>query len=191
MVGICFIRILNELIYFILKIKYVRIVLKGENMEYFDVLDNNRKKRGYTKIRGEKLNENEYNVGVEIWIFNNNKLLLTQRSPQKSHPLMWEVPGGCSQASETSVQTLKREIKEEIGVNLNDDFNLLDTQLRKQQFIDIYTTNQIIKIVTLQKEEVSDYKFVTKDEFNKMINDNEIVPAIIDRYNMIKNRVLW
>lgn len=104
---------------------------------------------------------------------------------------MWEVPGGCSQTSETSVQTLKREIKEEIGVNLNDDFNLLDTQLRKQQFIDIYTTNQIIKIVTLQKEEVSDYKFVTKDEFNKMINDNEIVPAIIDRYNMIKNRVLW
>lgn len=58
---------------------------------------------------------------------------------------MWEVPGGCSQTSETSVQTLKREIKEEIGVNLNDDFNLLDTQLRKQQFIDIYTTNQIIK----------------------------------------------
>lgn len=156
-------------------------------MEYFDVLDSNRKKRGYTKIRGEKLNENEYNVGVEIWIFNNNKLLLTQRSPQKSHPLMWEVPGECSQTSETSVQTLKREIKEEIGVNLNDDFNLLDTQLRKQQFIDIYTTNQIIKIVTLQKEEVSDYKFVTKDEFNKMINDNEIVPAIIDRYNMIKH----
>lgn len=112
MVDICFIRILNELIYFIFKIKYVRIVLK-------------------------------------------------------------------------------REIKEEIGVNLNDDFNLLDTQLRKQQFIDIYTTNQIIKKVTLQKEEVSDYKFVTKDEFNKMINDNEIVPAIIDRYNMIKNRVLW
>lgn len=112
MVDICFIRILNELIYFIFKIKYVRIVLK-------------------------------------------------------------------------------REIKEEIGVNLNDDFNLIDTQLRKQQFIDIYTTNQIIKKVTLQKEEVSDYKFVTKDEFNKMINDNEIVPAIIDRYNMIKNRVLW
>lgn len=62
MVDICFIRILNELIYFIFKIKDVRIVLK-------------------------------------------------------------------------------REIKEEIGVNLNDDFNLLDTQLRKQQFIDIYTTN--------------------------------------------------
>ena len=56
-----------------------------------------------------------------------------------------------------------------------------------QQFIDIYRTNQIIKKVTLQKEEVSDYKFVTKDEFNKMINDNEIIPAIIDRYNMIKH----
>ena len=55
MVGICFIRILNELIYFIFKIKDVRIVLKGENMEYFDVLDSNRKKRGYTKIRRKRI----------------------------------------------------------------------------------------------------------------------------------------
>lgn len=160
-------------------------------MEYFDVLDSNRNKKGYTKLRGEKLNDNEYNLGVEIWIFNDNKLLLTKRSPQKSHPLMWEVPGGCSKTPETSIQTLKREIKEEIGINLDDSFNLLDTQLRKKQFIDIYTTNQTIKKITLQKEEVMDYKLVTKDEFNKMINNNEIVPAVIDRYNIIKNKVSW
>lgn len=54
MVGICFIRILNELIYFIFKIKDVRIVLKGENMEYFDVLDSNRKKKGIYKNKGRK-----------------------------------------------------------------------------------------------------------------------------------------
>ena len=42
-------------------------------MEFFDVVDENRKLLGYTKERGMKLEENEYNVGVEIWIINNKK----------------------------------------------------------------------------------------------------------------------
>lgn len=33
-----------------------------------------------------KLEENEYNVGVEIWIINNKKLLAIRRSLDKSHP---------------------------------------------------------------------------------------------------------
>ena len=43
-------------------------------MELFDVVDKNRNKLGYTKIRGEKLEDKEYNTGVEIWIINDNKL---------------------------------------------------------------------------------------------------------------------
>ena len=39
-------------------------------MEFFDVVDENRKLLGYTKQRGMKLEENEYNVDVEIWIIN-------------------------------------------------------------------------------------------------------------------------
>ena len=43
-------------------------------MEYFDVLDEKRCSLGYTKERGSKLEESEYNQGIEIWIFNDNKL---------------------------------------------------------------------------------------------------------------------
>ena len=42
-------------------------------MELFDVVDKNRKPLGYTKPRGDKLEDNEYNVGIEVWIFNNKK----------------------------------------------------------------------------------------------------------------------
>ena len=80
-------------------------------MEYFDVYDINRNKLNYTKIRGEELLPSEYNVGVEIWIFNNHKLLMTRRSINKSHSLEWEVPGGCSIVNETSLDTLIRELK--------------------------------------------------------------------------------
>ena len=55
-------------------------------MEYFDVVDKNRVQLNYKKIRGEKLEKNEFNTGVEMWIINNNKILMTQRSEQKSHP---------------------------------------------------------------------------------------------------------
>ena len=34
-------------------------------MEFFDVVDENRKLLGYTKVRGMKLEENEYNGAIE------------------------------------------------------------------------------------------------------------------------------
>ena len=65
-------------------------------MEFFDVVDKNRNKLNYKKARGESLQDNEYNMGAEMWIINNNKLLMTQRSVQKTHSGGWEVPGGLS-----------------------------------------------------------------------------------------------
>ena len=161
-------------------------------MELFDVYDENRKALNYTKERGESLKENEYNIGIEAWIFSNNKLLLTKRSPLKSHPNMWEVPGGCSQTNETSTDTLFREMKEEINLSLNNiEYKLLDTVLYKHQFVDIYYINTKIDInnIKLQKEEVSDIKLVTKEEMEEMITNNIIVPSVVERYNKIKDRI--
>ncbi len=162
-------------------------------MELFDVVDANRNPLGYTKERGNELLEREYNVGVEFWIFNNHKLLMTRRSPEKSHPGEWEVPGGCSQSGETSIDTLKREAKEEIGVNIDNTFKLIDTVMYKKQFVDIYTSNIEVDLnnITLQKEEVSDVKFVTKEEFLEMANNNEIVKSVYNRYENIKDKLIW
>lgn len=161
-------------------------------MELFDVVDKNRKKRGYTKPRGEKLEENEYNVGVEIWVFNKNRLLMTKRSLEKSHPGEWEVPGGCSQSGEDSIDTLIREVKEEIGISIKeDDVQLIGTQLYKKQFVDIYKTNKSINLddIVLQKEEVINVKFITKKEFMDMASNNEIVKSVYNRYEQIKDKL--
>lgn len=156
-------------------------------MEYFDVLDNKRNNLNYTKIRGEALDENEYNQGAEIWIFNDEKLFLTKRSINKSHPSLWEVPGGCSKAGETTIDTIIREVKEEIGLNINKgDLNFLKTIIYKKQFVDVFKTTKTVLSVKLQLEEVSDYKFVNKNEFDLMIKKNMIVPSVIDRYESIK-----
>ncbi|MBD8924248.1 NUDIX domain-containing protein [bacterium] len=87
-------------------------------MEYFDVLDQNRISLNYKKLRGEPLNPEEFNAGIEMWIINNNSILMTQRSKTKSHPGQWEVPGGCSQAGESIIDTVKRELHF-LKMNLN------------------------------------------------------------------------
>ena len=160
-------------------------------MELFDVVDENRNLLGYTKERGKELEENEYNVGVELWIFNNKKVLMTKRSIEKSHPGEWEVPGGCSQAGETSKDTLLREAKEEVSILLNDnDYELVDTQIYKKQFVDIYKSNKIVDIkdIVLQDEEVSDVGFFTKEEFLKMAQEDKVVKSVYNRYLNIKDK---
>ena len=141
-------------------------------MEYCDVLSKTRQKLNYIKSREDKLQSNEYNQGSEIWILNDNKLLISKRSMKKSHPGEWEAPGGCSRKSETSIDTIIRETKEEINIYLSEeDLELIGTQLYKKQFVDVFKTNKIINIsnIKLQLDEVTEFKFVTKEEFIKMI----------------------
>ena len=161
-------------------------------MEYFDVLSKTRQPLNYTKSRDDQLDSNEYNQGSELWILNNGKLLITKRSINKSHPGEWETPGGCSQKSETSIDTIIREAKEEIGISLDEiDFELIGTQLYKKQFVDVFKTNKIINTsnIVLQLDEVSEYKFVSTEEFIKMIQNNEIVKSVANRYFMFKDAI--
>lgn len=158
-------------------------------MEYFDVLNNKREKLNYTKVRGQKLEDYEYNFGVEIYITCNNKLLVTERSINKSHPLEWEVPGGCGLANESSIDTLKREIKEEIGYDLNIENTMyIGTYLYKKNYVDIYTLNDdnldILKLKK-QNEEINNIKLVTFEEFKKL----KRVISVDSRFNKFKELI--
>lgn len=163
-------------------------------MEYFDVVDINRNKTNKILPRGAELNPGEFNVGVEIWIINSNKkILLTQRSKYKSHPLQWECPGGCLLAGETSVEAAIREIKEEIGLDINfQDLKYLSTHLYKYQFVDIFLVTKEIDTdkLFLQTEEVADAKWISIEDFFNMHNKNQIVPSVYERYNLIKENLI-
>ena len=131
-------------------------------------------------------------MGVEFWLFNDNKLLMTQRSLEKSHPGEWEVPGGCSQTGETSVGTLLREAKEEVNLSLIDgEYTLIGTELYKKQFVDMYLMTKKVSLsdIVLQEEEVSDCKFFTKEEFLKMAEENKVVKSVFNRYLSIKDKL--
>ena len=46
------------------------------------------------------------------------KILAVQRSRTMSLPMKWEFPGGKIEAAETEVECIKREIREELGIEI-------------------------------------------------------------------------
>ncbi|MBD1432321.1 (deoxy)nucleoside triphosphate pyrophosphohydrolase [Sphingobacterium sp. DN00404] len=51
-------------------------------------------------------------------IEHNNKILICQRSASMKLPLKWEFPGGKIEGEESKEECLKREIKEELGLEI-------------------------------------------------------------------------
>ena len=48
----------------------------------------------------------------------NNKILAVQRSRVMSLPMKWEFPGGKIERAETEVECIKREIREELNIEI-------------------------------------------------------------------------
>ena len=48
---------------------------------------------------------------------NDGKILVGQRTPDQSHPLKWEFPGGKVEPGESLEQALARELEEELGIH--------------------------------------------------------------------------
>jgi 8-oxo-dGTP diphosphatase len=51
-------------------------------------------------------------------IMKENRILAAQRSSAMNSPLKWEFPGGKVEAGESHAQALKREVTEELGVDI-------------------------------------------------------------------------
>ena len=60
---------------------------------------------------------NIINVACAIIVIE-NKILVTQRSEKMKLPLKWEFPGGKLEENESEIDCIKREIKEEINIEI-------------------------------------------------------------------------
>lgn len=89
-------------------------------MEIWDLLDEQGNKTERTIIKGQEIPKGYYHLGADVWIVNSeNQILIQKRSPKKKHqPNVWAMTGGSVITGETSLQTIKREVEEELGVTL-------------------------------------------------------------------------
>lgn len=150
-------------------------------MEYWDIYDINRNKTGKIIKRGERMLEGEYHLIVHIWIKNsNNQFLVQQRSENVKNPLIWSTTGGSAISGEDSYTAALREVKEELGINLEEEQGyLFDVDIYEednQKYISdtyLYFIDVDEKQLHLQKEEVRQVKYLSIPEIKEMMDKGE------------------
>lgn len=161
-------------------------------MEYVDIYDRRREKTGRTKERHE-LEEGEYRLSAHIWILDKGKMLVQQRAlTSKRFAGLWSQTAGGVDAGETSLQACVRECKEEVGLDVKkENITYVGSFEREKDIVDIFLVEQKVNVKKLvrQESEVNAIKMVTFEEFDKMIENGEVVPSINPSYHLLKNFV--
>ena len=125
------------------------------------------------------------------------KVLLQKRSNNKDlYPNIWDISvGGHIMSKESDKEAVKRELKEELGIESNniefvkkykEELNNNGVDSKEIVSLFIMCLDEKERKIKLQKEEVSDTKWFTKIEIEKLIKDKKIIPHI-DEYNLLKN----
>lgn len=94
-----------------------------------------------------------------------NKILVTQRSEKMKLPLKWEFPGGKVEDNENEIECIKREIKEELNIEIeilkkisSSIYDYGTFKINLIPFISNYVSGEIIL------SEHKDYKLLDKSE---------------------------
>lgn len=145
-------------------------------MEILDLYDNSFNKLHQTIVRRvDEIPEGANIMQSYILILNDDKYLLEQSTKRNNYKLA--IPGGHILTGENAEQGLKRELKEELGLEINnvEHIDTIKFPYNKYIFNIFFTDNKInIDRLTLQKEEVSQVKWYSKDEILKLIEEEKI-----------------
>ena len=148
--------------------------------EFWDILDNNGNAMGRVHQRGKPMNKGEHHLEVYVLIENDNgEYLISQRSPNKSSPNMWECTGGNAVAGDNSLATALKEVKEELGVILEpQNGQMIQHRLPCgtvgcHGLVDVWLFRQNVDIssVILAPDETSNAMWASRDEINRMIDE--------------------
>lgn len=155
--------------------------------EYRDIYDALRRKVRVLP-RGAARGPEEYTLGVCVWLRRaDGRFLISRRAAAKAdYPLLWEPTGGGVLAGETSLEAAHREVKEELGLALNDARGALFATVQRQaplfsaaSFEDIYVFqgDWPLSDIVFQKEETCDARWASQEEILALMARGAFVPA--------------
>ena len=166
----------------------------GKYGEYTDLYDENKNLTGEKLFRekGTKLivPKGRYSVVVLVFIENSKGEFLFQMTSKRKKNV-WATTGGHVKSGQTSKEAVIEEIKEELGIDINEDeVKLFKTYKYDDAFKDVFYIKKDIDInsLTYQEDEVEYVKYLTKDEILDLINnDGNIRKTNIDAFLDIIN----
>ncbi len=164
----------------------------GENqfMEKWDLYTKYREKTGKECVRGEKIPNDLYHLTVHVWIRNSKgEYLISQRSASRpTFPLMWECAGGSVLKGESSIEGALREVKEEVGLDLQKDAGkLLFSKIRggdveyegkvHNDIMDVwlFPYDGELQLEAATTDEVAACKWMTVSEIRKLYEEKKLV----------------
>lgn len=150
--------------------------------EMWDLYDKNRNILDRKVERGTKLSDDEYHLVTNAWIKNSkNEFLISRRSINKKNPLMWECTGGSVLMGENTYQGAIREVKEELGIDISlAPYTFIGSVTRYfkdcPDIVDVYIFDFDTELENIikQDEEVSDVKWMTKEEVLDIYNNGNL-----------------
>ena len=125
----------------------------------------------------------KFPVSVKSLIFDDKRFLLIKNERDE-----WDIPGGKIENNHNVIETLVREVKEELNITI-DNYNILLAKkylFRKQEIIVIVYNSKITNEdpISLSFENI-DYNFFSYDELNQL----KLTPWAKDSIDEFKNNL--
>lgn len=166
-------------------------------MELLDVYDSNGNVTGRKIIRGDKtavLDENEHIAVAVIFIENDNGEFLIQRTSQEKGG-EFSSTGGHVDSGETPMEAIKREVKEELGFNVDEEkieeygFMLYDKPIRYLYYL---KKNIPLDKLVIQEDEVAYVEYMSVPKINELIESDQMLKSHGIMFNelMAKRKIL-
>ena len=153
-------------------------------MEHWDVYDKFRRPKGFPIMRGgdRKLCEGEYHLTAHVCVFApDGRMLIQRRADYKAlWGGLWDISAsGSVLAGESTGEGAERELFEELGIRAS----LTDEQPRATFYHEncisdyfIVRADVPLDTVRIQKSEVAEVGYATREQILAMIDDGSFIP---------------
>lgn len=159
-----------------------------ENEELLQVFDEKKNMLNESIGRSLKktLTNGKHFMIILIFIENKGKFLIQKSSVKKGSE--YATTGGHVTYLDDGFITCKKEVSEELGIQLSDDeIEYIDTIDYKNCFCEIYYSSKYINTneLKLQEEEVESVDWFGKDEIETLIENNQFRKGNIEAFNKV------
>lgn len=133
--------------------------------------------------RGDRIPDGLYHIVVHSWVMDYyGNFLISQRQNGRTDELMWERTGGSVLEGESSIEGAKREVREELGIDLAEIQPVLIKSERRDKYSDffdawLFVVDREKTICKIDNVEVRDFKWVDLPELKSMDNDGLLVSS--------------
>ena len=156
-------------------------------MELWDAYTRNGVKTGGVLVRGQRMWPGIYHLVCEVLVrHTDGSYLCMIRSREKpNYPLYPEcTAGGSALLGEDPLDCIRRELREETGI-VWEDFQLVARTVREKDSALFYsfvcTVDWPKDRITLQAGETEDFKWISEEEFVKLIHSGRMIPEQMER----------